>query len=375
MARNAWHKLRNAMAGGMHQRVTAAGLVFTIVAVLIGTVAFLTANNLLFLLLAAMIATLLVSGFISHLSLAGLELSFELPDHISARRKVAARMRLRNEKSWMPSYSIHVSGASNSVFSTPVYFPVLPGGRAVDVMVDVEFARRGRHREDTFRIWSKFPFGFAQRQAHVRRQYEVLVYPCLDPLPAYEQLLMRLQGELEAQVRGRGHDFYRIRPYEALESARHVDWKATAHTGELQVREFVREEEPLVEIVMDLEIDEGEHEWFERAVECVAFLIWRLSLRGGRILFRTQKLERMLPAEADIYTILKYLAEVEPLFRKRGAPRNHSFAPGNESSLQLVFTSAPQRRADAGWRPLCFVDDAMLAGRGPGLDADSGTHP
>ena len=43
---------------------------------------------------------------------------------------------------------------------------------------------------------------------------------------------------MEMIQRGRGHDFYRIRPYETLESARHVDWKATAHTRDLQVREY-----------------------------------------------------------------------------------------------------------------------------------------
>jgi uncharacterized protein (DUF58 family) len=381
MSESLWQRFRDALAGGMRQRVTVAGLAFTLGAVLIGTAAFLTANNLLFLLLAAMLSIMLVSGFVSRLSLAGLELSFALPDHLSARRKIAARMRLRNEKGWMPSYSIHVSGTKNSVFSTPVYFPVLPGGATVEVTVDVEFARRGRHREDSFRIWSKFPFGFAERQAQVSRPFEVLVYPCLTPHPFSEQLLARLHGEIEARTRGRGLDFYRIRPYEALESARHVDWKATAHTGELQVREFAAEEDPLVEIALDLHVEEEQREWFERAVECAAFLCWQLSLRGGRIWFRTQEFERLLPTEADIYTILKYLAEVTPKLRgKRDARRKYPFAPGNEDSLQVVFTtSSPEGLEEAGWHPFCVVGPDLLSSRGSAPDAGApqgtGTRP
>src|SRR5438270_6641202 len=34
----------------------------------------------------------------------------------------------------------------------------------------------------------------------------------------------------------------------AFESARHVDWKATAHVRSLQVREFAREQEQTVEV-------------------------------------------------------------------------------------------------------------------------------
>jgi len=44
-------------------------------------------------------------------------------------------------------------------------------------------------------------------------------------------------GELESYQRGRGNDLYSIRDYQFNDSARHVDWKATARTGVLQVRE------------------------------------------------------------------------------------------------------------------------------------------
>ena len=69
---------------------------------------------------------------------------------------------------------------------------------------------------------------------------QILVYPSVQPRPEFDHLLAELSGEVKSRFRGRGHDFYRIRPYVAFESARHVDWKASAHTGDLQVREFTK---------------------------------------------------------------------------------------------------------------------------------------
>ena len=42
-----------------------------------------------------------------------------------------------------------------------------------------------------------------------------------------------MRGEWESFVRGRGSDLYLIREYLPEDSARHVDWKATAKSGSL----------------------------------------------------------------------------------------------------------------------------------------------
>ncbi len=189
------------------------------------------------------------------------------------------------------------------------------------------------------------------------------MYPSVDPQPGFEELLGAVEGDLATQTRGRGHDFYRIRPYEALESARHVDWKASAHTGELQVREFAREQERLLEIFLDLDVPAGDGEWFELAVDACAFLAWRVAERGTRLRFRTQEFDISVPETGDVYTILRYLATVSAL------PGKPPLAPGDEESYQLVFT-APIRipspkpaGARPGWlaRVLCrALEDLSL---------------
>lgn len=340
----AWLDLR------VRERVTSTGLVFLVALALTGFAAFASANNLLFLLLAAMLATLLVNGFVSRIGIAGLELDVQLPDHNCARRAVAARLVLRNAKRWMPSFSIRLVGVEDSVFTTELYFPVLPAGAAVETIVDVQFARRGVHRQDSFLFSSRFPFGFAERRARVVMKREVLVYPALDPRPGFDQLAAEIAGEAESRFRGRGHDFHRIRPYEPFESARHVDWRATAHTGEMQVREFARDEEHLITLFLDLEVPREKEEWFERAVECCAFLAWRCAQSGARIRFRTQDFECLLPIEGDVYVILKYLALVE--CRHRAVPLRSL----DEQSAAIVFSASAQRLEDGGWADARLLD-------------------
>jgi uncharacterized protein (DUF58 family) len=338
-----WPWLRSALDHGTRQQVTRLGLLFTMTCVLVALAAFVSANNLLFLILALLLATQMVSSFIGRLSLAGLELDFLLPEHLCSGRKLMGRIVIRNTKRWMPSFSIHLAGSSDSGLSEPLYFSVIPGGARIEAPVELFFSRRGVYRQNSFRFSTRFPFGFAERRIRVRLLRDILVYPSIDPQPGFEELLISLQGEIASFYRGQGNDFYRIRPYEALESAHHVDWKATAHTGDLQVREFAREQEQAVAFFLDLDVPDTQAAWFEAAVDRCAYLTWNLSLRGSRIRFCSQEVDWQLPEEADVYMVLKYLAIVS---MRQGRPLPVS---QDRSVFQIVFSTSPERLLEAGW--------------------------
>ena len=340
--RHLWKKISDALDLGVRQHVTRAGLVYSVVCVVVGLAAFVSANNLLFLILAAMLSTLLVSGFISRLSLAGLQLDFILPEHIPANRRLQGRVVVRNVKAWMPSFSILLTATDSSSVSPPLYFPMIPAGTGVNGPVEIFFPRRGRYPESSFRFSTRFPFGFAERRVQMHMGRDLIVYPSIDPQPGFEDLFASLAGELEAYARGLGHDFYRIRPYESFESARHVDWKATAHTGDLQIREFAREQELAVEMWLDLDVPREHEAWFERAVGMCAFLAWRLTERGAQFRLCSQDFSARVPEEADVYTILKYLALVEPARGKALPP------PDNDIVFRIVFSASPERLAASG---------------------------
>lgn len=359
-----WRKLRQALAGRLRYKVTWGGVLFTLAVVLVAAAAVVSANNLLFLILAAMCSTLLVSGFVSRLCLAGLELDFAVPEHVAAGRTVPAKLWVRNIKGWMPSFSIQVLGLEDrhpSPLLSAVYFPVIPGGATLDETVQVRFPHRGAYRQNSFAFSTRFPFGFLEKTARVTLRREVIVYPSIDPQPGFEELLAELRGEIESHYRGLGRDFYRIRPYEAFESARHVDWKATAHTGDLQVREFAREQEQRVEIFLDRDVPDGRDAWFEQAVACCAYLAWSLSNKATGIVFRSQEFNFRLPEEGDIYTLLKYLALVYPLHGKPAEP------PFDDTAYEIVFSAAPERFRELGWAAARMLGPDSFGGQGSAL--------
>ena len=347
-----WQNLRTLWPGALRQQVTRTGLAYSGAIVIVTLAAVLSANNLLFLILAAMLSILAISGFVSKLTLAGLEIDLLLPPHISARRTIRATVRLKNLKRWMPSFSIRVTGAppsrlanniSPSSYDGALFFPVIPGGITVEEPIELRFPTRGRHSERTFQLTTGFPFGFAERRETVTLRHDVVVYPCLDPRPSFQSLADSIAGEIEAWRRGPGHDFYRIRPYEVLESARHVDWKATAHTRSLQVREFARDEDQVIVIFLDLDATPDQRDWFETAVECAAFVTFRLSETGHRVRLLTQDFDMASPAEGDIHAILTYLA----LVSSRAGARAPGPDPG--SPLQIVLSANPDRMSALGW--------------------------
>jgi uncharacterized protein (DUF58 family) len=291
-----------------NDRITRGGILFVLGIIATGVMAFLTGNNLLFLIFSAMLALLLVSGFLSRLVLAGLEIELLLPEHVFARTPMAAHVRIRNLKRLTPSFSIELTG-----LKAPVYFPLIPGRGTIEAAGQIVFPRRGRHHENLFVISTRFPFGFLRKSTTVELRRETIVYPAIEPRERMQLLVNSGAGELESHTRGEGRDFYRIRPYEPPDSARHVDWKSTAHTGGLQVREFTRDQDRAVEIFFDRRIPSGSHEPFESLVEDCACVVRELAERDARIWMRSQRFAKALPEEGDVYDLMRFLALVEPI--------------------------------------------------------------
>ena len=355
-------RLRALFRQRIHYRLTLAGFLDSLAAALTGSAAFLSGNNLLFLIFTAMVALLLVSGFLSRLVLAGLELELLLPEHVSARTPTAARIRLRNLKRFTPSFSIELSGKSDplqrtpSILPAPLYFPLIPGHGLIEVPAEVLFPRRGRHRDHLFILSPRFPFGFLRKSTTVELHRETIVFPALTPDDSLTELLDALSGEIETHLRGAGRDFYRIRPYETADNARHVDWKATAHTNSLQVREFTRDDRRTVEIFLDRRLSPAvtpsdvtapdAPAAFEHRIDRCAWLLWTLSALDTRLCLRSQRFSLSVPEDGEIYDMLRFLALVEPLFQSANDP---SEPPPDASSLHIVFTASPPDFQHSAW--------------------------
>src|SRR5207245_3981746 len=102
---------------------------------------------------------------------------------------------------------------------------------------------------------------------------DIIVYPSVEETEEFFQALPMITGEFEMFVRGRGHDLYLIREHMAGDMARFVDWKATAKTGVLKVREFTREDERRLRVVFDNpEPGQVSPDAYEKAVSLAASL-------------------------------------------------------------------------------------------------------
>jgi uncharacterized protein (DUF58 family) len=287
-----------------------------------------TGNNLLFMILACSLAGILISGVLSRMVLSGVSLKFDLPEHIFAEQPVLAEIELRNEKQIWPSFSLRVVGENKKdqvqILTTPVFFPYIPRLGSTRQKVELRFARRGVYRQDAFGIRTRFPFGFFEKMRRVDSDIEILVYPRIEPADQLCEVLPLLSGEMASYFRGRGHELYSLRKYLPTDNARFVDWKTTAKTGQLMVREFAREDERRVMLVLDPftgppraelgQLAQAEHtERFERAVSLAASIAWHFNEINSVVQFRTDQFATpMAPANEIIYDALRTLARIEP---------------------------------------------------------------
>jgi uncharacterized protein (DUF58 family) len=368
-----------------HYEVTKTGVVYVLVTLVIGIAALNTGNNLLYIVVAAMLAAILVSGVFSALVLRGLELDVRLPEHVFAERPVAGRIVLRNSRRFLPSFSIRVVPARQQrkkkprkqwqwepatfvfppnrapekqwvnvrdwrvkrvdvtppppgIFEGMIYFPYLPPGTDLTADMELRFDRRGRYRESSFGVATRFPFAFLTKTKDVALEREILVYPPVEPPDELFEILPLVRGEWESFVRGRGSDLYRIREYLPEDSARHVDWKATAKSGSLKVREFSREDERKLCIVFDNPVAGAiSAQAYERAVNLAASLAWHFSSQDAEVSFVAPGHGR----SADLHEFLARLAVIEP-------GKNHRAGPGMRTGLQPDLQADVLRQIDLG---------------------------
>ncbi len=323
--------------------ITREGGLFILSIFLLSLAAINTGNNLLFLILAMLLSTIVTSGIVARASMRSIAVSLQVPENVFERERVSVKVSVRNLKRIFPSFSISVEGleakgsspqarlgrlafwrrsgrapaatVNRSVLRHSAYFPIVRPGKVQSELVSQTFPRRGQYTLDGFRISTRFPFGFFRRGERVRSQGEVLVYPSIQEVSSHYHLLPFMPGNLEGQHVGHGESLHSIRKYQEGESARLVDWKATAKTGELMAREYAREEESKFCLILDTLIatpPAPEYlEQFEKAVSLAASLAAHFTEEGAELEFLTpyEHVPRGLGIP-QLYRILRSLAVV-----------------------------------------------------------------
>jgi uncharacterized protein (DUF58 family) len=357
--------------------VTRIGVAYVVTVLLIGIAALNTGNNLLYIIVAAMLAAILVSGIASAVVLRNLELDIHLPEHVFAGRAALGRIVLRNPRRWLPSFSVNVVATKKEsskrwrwvpatfafppkrapgeqwlnlpdrklrrveetktapgIFEGSVYFPYIPSGSELKADLSLRFPSRGLYQQAAFGLATRFPFAFLVKTRRIPLAREIIVYPPVEPADEFFEVLPLITGEFATFTRGRGSDLYRIREYAPEDSARHVDWKATAKSGSLKVREFSREDERKLRIVFDNPttgvLPESS---YEEAVALAASLSWHFAGENTELSFVAQGYD----GTPDLYRFLAYLATVNP---QPSPSVVESLQPSDD--YNVIFTTQPR---------------------------------
>jgi uncharacterized protein (DUF58 family) len=258
---------------------TSGGGVFLVIIIVVGFAAWNTGNNLLFLVFSLLCSTMFIGWVAARSSLRDLTVSARFPDHIFAAEPAPVIVTLRNTKRLLPSFSILVEArgpGSETHANTKrrrrhrkrllAYFSYVPHTAAAEQRVEQLFSTRGHVLIDGFELSTRYPFGFFRRRRRLRaRDVDIIVYPKPEAISDELHLLPMYAGRVPASRRGTGHDLFSLRDYQPQDDLRHIDWKATARSRRLTVREFTSEDERRITIVLDTRLPRGaEQQVFER---------------------------------------------------------------------------------------------------------------
>ena len=246
--------------------VTSGGAIFILILVVVGFAAWNTGNNLLFMIFSLLASSLFVAGIAAKASLRDLIVSARFPDHIFAGEAAPVIVTLRNAKRVFPSFSILVEARGpNEVKNSKnrnrgprfvkrplAYFTYIPRRAAAEQRVEQLFQSRGHVLINGFELSTRFPFGFFRFRRRLRaRDVDIVVYPMPVPIGDELHLLPSYAGRMASVRRGVGQDLFSLRDYQPQDDLRHIDWKATARSRNLTVREFTAEDERRITIVFD----------------------------------------------------------------------------------------------------------------------------
>jgi uncharacterized protein (DUF58 family) len=238
------------------------------VTLLIGFAAVNTGNNLLFLIVSALLAFMAVSGVAGWRNIRNLSMRLDLPDEIYAGLPTLITVRLRNDKRLFPSFLLH-----STLFGKTVTTFLLGREREETDSFIHTFTERGRHFSPRGEIRSPFPLNFFVRYRKISLGGDFPVFPSPFRCTGSADIENPVKkGDSSAVVKGIDGEFSRVADYTGKEPMKLIHWRLSAKFDELKVRELsATAGEPLV-----IDIDTLPGIDMEEKLSMACFLINRL---------------------------------------------------------------------------------------------------
>jgi len=245
----------------------------------LGFAAVNTGNNLLFLIVSALLAFMVVTGVMGMRNIKGLDILVTPPEEIFAETPAVFNLRLKNTKSRASSFLIRLSRHD----AKSVLVPIIPANESVCAAMTLTFPYRGETRMESLTISSSFPVNFFTRSWTIPLDTSFVVFPRLLPGPAGDDGLgTERSGNNARTLRGLDGELEGIRRYSGREPLKMIHWKLSARNAELMVKEFGRRAmNPLV-----INLDKQPGRTLEDRLSVSAWLIkkWVLQRPVGLVL-------------------------------------------------------------------------------------------
>jgi len=306
-------RLRRWLSPPRKFRLTRDGKWFIGATLLLGFAAVNGGINLLFLMFGMMLCLLIANGVMSEASMRRLEVHRRLPHALFAGSPFLMGIRVRNAKSRLATLSLEVEdlAADGKPVDRRCFFLKIPAHRQQETAYRRTLATRGIHRLSGLRLSTRFPFGLLRRSIDVEAPVDLLAYPALVPVTDIALLAKASEyGETQNPARARDGEFHGLRPMRPGDDPHDIHWRSSARRGKPFIREFEKESDRSVVIVLETAIRQDEGPIFEKAVSYAASLALLLLRRGVRVGLQAGA-SFIPPHTATAGAILRCLALVE----------------------------------------------------------------
>lgn len=165
-------------------------------------------------------------------------------------------------------------------------------------------------------------------QSNTNKQHATGVYTAIDTLVNKRYLGQKItlstpkrsaaimDGDIRSRYRGRGMEFSEVRPYQAGDDIRSIDWRVTARTQKPHTKLFQEEKERPIFLLVDQRSPMffGSRKQFKSvyAAELAATLAWAAQANNDRIggMIFGDAINRELPARRGKHAVLQLLHDL-----------------------------------------------------------------
>jgi uncharacterized protein (DUF58 family) len=256
---------------------------FTAGTLAVGFAAITAGNNLLYLLLGAMLGFIAISSWLSEQVIGEIHVHRRTPRGITAGNPARIHYGILNKRKRIPAFALEIGEED---LPGQAFVAFLRAGDRIEARSENRLFRRGVFPLDSLTVSTSFPFGLFRKTRTLNVPGELVVWPRTDrrvhaasPGGGRDSL----SGESILGAAGPRGEYRGLRGYRPGDDPKDIHWRTTARLGIPVVREYEQNVAETIWICLDTRGEPGGGA--EAAVETAASLAAKAVREGKRFGF------------------------------------------------------------------------------------------